>query len=160
MPSAVKSVPFLSLICSSVNSAQGHLMTLIQGADNQVTSHFCTGPCPRVGTMMDGEVQITWMPSSPTYMWKQVWSTVHGHSSQKTDLSESHTLGQSWDCTQGSSVHPHWLCFPRHTCEDCELHVSLCFVEEGWGAGFSPFYTHQSLQYEQKPFVSLEETTI
>lgn len=46
------------------------------------------------------------------------------------------------------------------TCGDCELHVSLCFVEEGWGAGFSPFYTHQSLQYEQKPFVSLEETTI
>lgn len=114
VPSAGKSVPFLPLICSSVNSARGHLMTLIQGADNQVTSHFCTGPCLYVGTMMDGEVQITSMLSSPTYMWKQVWSTAHGHSSQKTDLSESHTLGQSWDCTQGSSIHPHRLCFPRH----------------------------------------------
>lgn len=72
--------------------------------------------------------------------WKQAYPTARGHSSQKTGLSESQTLRQSWNCIQGSSVHSHWLYFPRHTWGDCEPHISPCLVEESWG--FSPPSTH------------------
>lgn len=137
---ATLSFPSLAEICSCVCLlCQGHLLNLIQVADNQIPISFYTGPGPQVGAVLDEEVPEPWMlwspadgsRSGPLHM-----STAH----RRQVFQKSHTLEQSQDCTHESSVPSHWLCFPGHTCGDCELHTGLCSVKGSWGD--SPPSTH------------------
>lgn len=135
-------------------------MNLIQAADNQIPMSFYTGPGPQVGAVLDEEVRVARMLSSPAGGSRSGplhMSTAH----RRQVFQKSHTLEQSRDCTRESSVPSHWLCFPVHTCGDCELHTGLCSVEGSWG-GSTPsthagaFGMNKSLLFTLKKPLSRE----
>lgn len=107
-------------------------MNRIQVAGHQIPVNFYTGPCPQVGAVLDGEVRLMWIPSSPAGGSRS--GPLHMITAHRTKVfQKSHRLEQSWDCTHGSSAPSRWLCFPGHACGDCELHTGLCSVEGSWG---------------------------